>query len=148
MTTFQVPLRTVGVGGLTGNSQTDTSGYVHASKVVSIGATGTLGTRAIVTLPSFSTLTGLRAIPTSAFAADVSAVTVNWGNSADATHYGAIAVSALGALRSAAVSAGTEFDNAGASPFNTIVITVSAVSTTTFTAGGVRAFVEYITVAQ
>lgn len=148
MTTFQVPLKTVGKDGITGNNQTETSGFVHASKVVSIGATGTNGTRAIVTLPSFSTLTGLRAIPTSAFAADVSAVTVSFGNSADATRYGAVAVSALGALRSAAVSGGTDFDNAQTSPFNTIVITVSAVSTTTFTAGGVRAFVEYITVAQ
>lgn len=148
MTTFQVPLKTVGKDGITGSPQTDTSGFVHASKVVSLGATGTLGTRAIVTLPSFSTLTGLRAISTSAFAADVSAVNVSWGNSTDATRYGIIAVSALGALRAAAVSGATDFDNEETAPFNTIVITVSAVGTTTFTAGGVRAFVEYITVAR
>lgn len=140
MTTFQTPLKTEGANGGTGNSQTETSGFVHASKVISLGG-GATAPRAIVTLPPFSTLTGLRAIPTSAFAADVSAVNVNWGNSAQATRYGVIAVSALGSLRAAAVSAATDFDAGG-----TIVVTVSAVSTTTFTAGGVRAFIEYITV--
>lgn len=147
MTTFQTPLITQGANGATGNSQTDTSGFVHSSKVISIGATGSLGTRAIVTLPSNSTLTGLRAVPTSAFAADVSAVNVSWGNSADATRYGVVAVSALGALRAAAVSGATDFDVATSALPNTIVVTVSAVSTTTFTTGGVRAFIEYITVA-
>lgn len=142
MTVFQTPLKTQGANGDTGNSQTETSGFVHSSKVLSLGATGGNVRRAIVSLPAFSTLTGLRAIPTSAFAADVSAALVNWGNSADATHYGVIAVSALGALRSASVSAGTEFDAGG-----TIIVTVSAVSTTTFTTGGVRAFIEYITIA-
>jgi hypothetical protein len=145
MTTFAAPLMTVGKNGITGNSQTDTTGFVHASKVVSLGASNS---RAVVTLPSFSTLTGLRAVTTSAFAADVSAVNVSWGTSTQATRYGVIAVSALGALRSAAVSGATDFDNADISPFNTIVIAVSAVGTTTFTTGGVRAFVEYITVAQ
>lgn len=142
MTIFQTPLLTQGAGGDTGNRQTETSGFVHCSKVVSLGATGSLGTRAVVTLPAFSTLTGLRAITTSAFASDVSAVNVSWGNSADATRYGIIAVSALGALRGASVSACNDFDAS-----STIVVTVSAVSTTTFTAGGVRAFIEYITVA-
>lgn len=142
MTTFQTPLKTQGASGDTGNSQTETSGFVHASKVLSLGATGGNVRRAIVSLPEFSTLTGLRAVPTSAFAADVSAVSVSWGNSADATRYGVIAVSALGALRSASVSGAVDFDDGG-----TVVITVSAVSTTTFTAGGVRAFIEYITVA-
>lgn len=142
MTTFQLPLKTQGAGGDTGNSQTETSAFVRSIKVISLGATGGNTRRAIVTLPPFSTLTGLAAIPTSAFAADVSAALVSWGNSADVTHYGVIAVSALGALRTAAVSAGTEFDAGG-----TIVIVVSAATTTTFTTGGVRAFVEYITVA-
>lgn len=143
MTTFQTPLKTQGAGGDTGNSQTETSGFVHSSKVISLGATGTAIKRAVVSIPPFSTLTGLRAIPTSAFVvnSDVSALNVSWGNSADATHYGIIAVSALGALRTASVSAGTEFDNGG-----TVVVVVSAVSTTTFNVGGVRAFIEYVTV--
>lgn len=141
MTTLQTPLKSQGPGGDTGNPQTETSGFISARKIVSLGATGGNVRRAIVTIPPFSTVTGLEAIPTSAFAADVSAVFVNWGNSADVTHYGVIAVSAVGALRSAPVSAGTEFDAGG-----TVIITVSAVSTTTFTTGGVRALVSYITV--
>lgn len=141
MTTFQTPLKTIGASGDTGNTQTETSGFVHTTKTVSLGATGNNTRRAIVSLPPFSTIVNLRAVPTSAFAADVSAALVNWGNSADATHYGVIAVSAVGGLRMAAVSAATEFDAGG-----TVVITVSAVSTTTFTTGGVRAFVDYITV--
>lgn len=143
MTTFTLPLKTVGTNGLTGNPQTDTSGFVHSIKTLSLGATGSNGFRGIVTIPSFSTLIGLRAVPTSAFAADVSAIAVNFGNSADATRYGTVQVSALGALRSAAVSAANDFDTS-----NTIVVTVSAVSTTTFTTGGARAFIEYITIAQ
>jgi hypothetical protein len=146
MTTFQTPLKTQGAAGDTGNSQTETSGFVHASKAVSLGATGGNARRAIVTLPAFSTLTNLRAVATSAFAADVSAVNVNWGNSADATRYGVIAVSAVGAMRGATVSGAIDFDVINLSSPNTMVITVSAVGTTTFTAGGVRAFVEYITV--
>lgn len=141
MTTFQTPLKTQGAGGDTGNSQTETSGFIAARKVVSLGATGGNVRRVIVTLPPFSTITGLEAVTTSAYAADVSAALVNWGNSADATHYGVIAVSALGQVRSATVSAATEFDAGG-----TVIITVSAVTTTTFTVGGVRAFINYTTV--
>lgn len=140
MTTFQSPLKIQGANGDTGNPQTETSGFVRSIKQVSLGGAA-VSPRSIVTLPPFSTLTGLWAVPTSAFAADVSAVNVNWGNSAQATRYGVIAVSALGAIRAAAVSAATDFDAGG-----TIVITGSAVSTAVFTTGGVRAFVEYLTV--
>lgn len=138
MTKFTTPLKTVGPGGDTGNSQTQTIGYVNSTKVLSLGV---LNKRQIITLPPFSSPVSLYAFPTSAFEADVSAMLVNFGNSADATHYGVIAVSALGQLRAAPVSAAGEFDAGG-----TIVVTVSAVSTTTFTQGGVRAFVEYTTV--
>lgn len=146
MTTFQTPLKTAGAQGDTGNSQTESSGYVKTTKVLSLGSGNS---RQIVSIPEKSTLVGLGAIPTSAFDADVSAAVVNFGNSAQATRYGAIAVSAVGAYRAAAVSAGTDFDTYGAvaaNPFNSIVVTVSAVSTTTFTNGGVRAFIEYVTV--
>lgn len=138
MTTFTTPLKTVGPDGLTGNPQTQTAGFVHATKVVSLGAGNS---RQIVTLPPKSNLTNLRAFTTSALAADVSALNISWGNSSDATRYGIIAVSALGAIRGAAVSAAADFDNGG-----TIVIVASAVSTTTFTTGGARAFIEYLTV--
>jgi len=144
MTTFQNPLKTRGVGGDTGLPATDTTSYVTQAKIVSLGG-GATAPRQIITIPSNSTLLRMGGVVTSALAADVSAVNISFGNSADATHYGIIAVSALGQVRTTTVSAATEFDNVTVSPFNTIVIVVSAVSTTTFTAGGVRAFVEYVT---
>lgn len=138
MTNFQAPLKVMGKDGITGNATTDTQAYVQCTKVVPLGG-GSTAPRQIVTLPSNAMLTNLRAFATSAFAADVSAVNVSWGNSADATHYGIIAVSAVGQIRGATVSAAGEFDAGG-----TIIIVASAVSTTTFTTGGVRAFVEYV----
>lgn len=138
MTTFNVPLKVVGDNGITGDPTTDTQAYVHTSKVVYLGPGSE--SRKIITIPPKSTLTNLRATATSAFATDVSAANVSWGNSAQATRYGVISVSALGLMRGATVSAGTDFDTGG-----TLVITLSAVSTTTFTAGGARAFIEYIT---
>lgn len=141
MTTFNTPLVTVGSGGITGNAQTETTGFVAASKVVSLGG-GSTAPRQVVTIPPGSFLTRLGAFTTSAFAGDVSAVNVNFGNSGQATRYGVISVSALGLVRTATVSAAADFD-AG----STIIITGSAVSTTTFTSGGFRAFVEYITMS-
>lgn len=143
MTTFQTPLKTQGLGGDTGNSQTETSGFVKTVKVFSMGG-GTLAPRSIVSLPPQSTLVGFGAVATSAFASDVSAMTISFGNSAQASRYGTISVSALAAYRSfgtATVSGATDFDAGG-----TIVITGSAASTTTFTAGGARVFIEYVTV--
>lgn len=139
MTTFQTPLQIVGANGITGNNQTETCSFVRGTKVLSLGSSTS---RQIVTLPPFSTLTGLSACMVSAPATDVSALNVNWGNSGQATRYGIIAVSALGQIRAATVSAAADFDAS-----STIVVTTSAVSTTTFTTGGVRAFIEYVTVA-
>jgi len=136
MTTFTAPLKVAGPNQPSGNPQTDTIGYVHCTKFVSLDSTTS---RAVITLPPNSLLTSGRGVATSAFSADVSALNVNFGNSSQATRYGVISVSAVGQVRSAVVSGATDFDNGG-----TIVITVSAVSTTTFTSGGVRAFVEYI----
>lgn len=140
MTTFQAPLKIVGANGITGNSQTETTAFVKSTKVVSLGG-GSTAPRTIITLPPKSTFLSAIAIATSAFSADVSAVNVNFGNSSQATRYGVISVSAIGAVRSATVSAADDFDSGG-----TIVITGSAVSTTTFTSGGFRAFIEYLTV--
>lgn len=139
MTTFTGPLKVQGANNPTGNSQTDTSGYVHCTKIVDLVGAST-APRAIVSLPQFAYLTNLRAFCVSGFAADVSAVNVSWGNSSDATRYGIIAVSAVGAPRSASVSGAFDFYSNG----GTIVIVGSAVSTTTFTSGAVKAFVEYI----
>lgn len=140
MTTFTTPLKSQGTAGDTGNSQTETSGYVNANKTLSLGVSNT---RQIVSIPPFSTLIALRACVTSAGAPvdPVSAFNVSFGNSGQAGRYGVVGVSAVGRIGSAIVSASTDFDAGG-----TIVVVVSAVSTTTFTAGGVRAFIEYATV--
>lgn len=140
MTTFQAPLKTVGPDGITGNPQTETTAYITVCDVMSLGGAA-VSPRAIMTIPPNSTLMRLGAMATSAFAADVSAVNVNWGNSAQPARYGVISVSALGAFRASLVSAGTDFDAGG-----TIVVTGSAVSTAVFTTGGFRAFIEYVTV--
>lgn len=128
------------IGNETGVAATDTRGFVKAAKVVSVGAGDG---RKIVTLPTNSVVTGLGFIPTSAFTGgdSVTALTVSFGNSADANQLGVVTVSAatrytevLGGFVSAA-----NFDSGG-----TIVVVISAVSTTTFTGGGGRAFIEFV----
>lgn len=140
MTTFQTPIKGIGFQGDTGNTQTETSGYIACFKQVVLSQAAP---RAIVTIPKNSTLLKLSAVQSSAFTGTdpVSAMNVNFGNSADATRYGTVVVSALVQLReSSLVSAATDFDADA-----TIVVTLSALSTTTFTAGGVRAFIHYLT---
>jgi len=141
-TTFTGPLEGQGANNPTGNPQTDTAGYVGFTKVIPLGS-GT-ASRAVITLPERSILQSCVAFATSAFAADVSAANVNFGNSSDATRYGVISVSAIGQNRSVtAVSAVNDFLNG--TP-QTMVITISAVSTTTFTTGGAYALVRFIMV--
>ena len=138
-TIFQGPL---GTGTATGVPTTDTRGYISVIKSVPLSQAAP---RQIVTIPQGSILTMLEAVQTSAFTGDdpVSSMSVNFGNSADATHYGAIQVSALVQIRQVVnVSAPTDFDTAA----GTIVLTLSAVSTTVFTGGGVRAFIHFLTV--
>ena len=140
MTTFTGPLMGQGPNNPTGNSQTDTSGYVSFTKVVPLTGAA-VSPRAVITLPPRSILLALEGIATSAFASDVSAMNISWGNSTDATRYGIISVSAVGAVRSAAVSGATDFLNGG-----TIVIVGSAVSTAVFTAGGAYALARFLMV--
>jgi hypothetical protein len=142
MTTFTSPLIIEGANNPKLGTSTDTSGFVHCTKIVPLTGAA-VSPRAIVTLPPFSILTNARAYATSAFAADVSAMNVSFGNSSDATRYGIIAVSALGQIRGATVSAANDFNNQTG---GTMVIVGSAVSTATFTAGGANALVEYIVV--
>lgn len=134
-TTFKGPIRT---GLNTGNPQTNTLGFLGATKVCN---TGFGADRVVVTLPPGANLVGLGASPVSAFTGTdpVSAMSVKFGNSADATRYGIITVSALGNYRESAVSASNDFDNGG-----TIVVTISALSTTSFTGGGTRNFIRYV----
>lgn len=138
MTAFIAPLQIQGANNPTGNSHTDTTGFVHCTKIVPLTG-GATAPRSVITLPPFAILTACRAFATSAFAADVSAMNVSFGNSSDATRYGIIAVSAVGQVRSSTVSAADDFGAGG-----TIVVVGSAVSTTTFTSGGAKALVEFI----
>ncbi len=136
-TTFEGPLRT---GIDTGNPQTSTIAYVPCRKVSSIGFGAA---RTVVTLPPKSTLWSLAAVPTSAFTGgdSVTAMTVSFGTSSDATRYGVVTVSALGRYRSATIVSGaTDFDVSG----GTVVITLSAEATSVFTGGGVRTFVSFV----
>jgi len=142
MTTFTSPLIIEGANNPKIGTQTDTSAFVHCTKIVPLNGAA-IAPRAIITLPPFSILTNARAYATSAFAADVSAINVNFGNSSDATRYGVITVSALGQIRGALTSAAADFNTQTG---GTMVITGSAVSTATFTAGGAIALVEYIVV--
>lgn len=144
MTAFRGPLIVQGPNNPTGNSQTDSSGFVSCIKVVPLTG-GATAPRAVVTLPPFAILLTGRAYATSAFASDVSAMNVSFGNSSDATRYGIISVSAVGQIRNATVSAGDDFNNGTG---GTIVVVGSAVSTTTFTSGGANALIEYLVVGQ
>ena len=53
MTTFNVPLITVGTNGLTGDPTTDTKGYVNAYKVVYLGP-GTASKTSVSLPPTLS----------------------------------------------------------------------------------------------
>lgn len=138
MTTFQHPLKAVGPNGLTGDPTTNTESYVRSMKVIPLGPGA--ASRQIVTIPANSTILAMGGTATSAFAADVSACNVNFGTSAQVSRYGLISVSALGLVRNVVVSASTDFDAQ-----STIIVTLSAVGTTTFSSGGARAFIEFVT---
>lgn len=143
MTGFTAPLKVLGPGDPTGNPQTEASGFVLATKQVAVG--GALGqTRKIVTIPPQSTLLGLGFTLTSAFGGvdtAASAMVVSFGTSADPAGIGVFNVSAGVANRWAFPTSGAaSFDTGG-----TVVLNLSALSTTTYTGGG-RMFVEYVTV--
>lgn len=134
-TTFTGPLS---IGANTGNPATSTESWVPARRQCNVGFGQA---RQIVSIPK-GTLMSLEAVPVSAFTGgdSVTAMSVNFGTSADPTRYGVVTVSALGRTRTAAIVSGAaDFDNGG-----TIVVTISAEATTVFTGGGVRAFVGFV----
>ena len=137
-TNFEGPLS---VGDVTGIPQTDSRGFVRLSKRVIIGQAQP---RQVVTISPDSVITGFGFVPTSAFTGgdSVTALSVNFGSSADANQHGVVTVSAATRYTEAvdAFVSGAVFDDGG-----TIVVTISAVATTTFTGGGGRAFIYYVT---
>ncbi len=138
-TNFTGPLS---VGQKTGDPTTDTRGFARLTKQVSLGSGA--DSRKTVSFPGKVTILNLAAVPSSAFGPSdqvASAARVSFGTSSDATRYGIVPVSGLGVLNEVRASAGTDFDAA-----TIMVLALSAQTTTTFTSGGARAFIEYIQV--
>lgn len=123
-----------------GSSSSHNKQVQFYTKQISVGAGRK---QSIVTLPPESTLIGLAAIQTSSFSTPgdaVSAAAVKFGTATDLDQYGSITnVSALQSLAfSTPVSGARDFDTGG-----DVVISCSAETTSVFTNGGARAFVQY-----
>jgi hypothetical protein len=99
-----------------------------------------LGVSANLTVPGGSTITALGAILTSAIPGDASSARVSFGDGADVNQYAIVGVSGADRLQWVNEVSGAVIDSDA-----TIVVALSAVSTTTITGGGGRAFVEYLT---
>ena len=110
------------------------------TKQVSVGG----GTKqAFIALPPHSTLLGLGAIQTSAFSTPgdaVSAGIVSFGTEGDVNQYGAIndVSAAAGFTLVSPVSGAADFDSGGI-----LVVSCSVETTSVFTNGGARAYVQY-----
>lgn len=127
----------VSFGEQTGIPTTDTRGYMPGRKVVRLSQASPSATLAI---PPKSVVTKTAFVPTSAFTGDdpVSAMVITFANGTQ-VHNVVTASAATKYHESTTVSAAV-YDTGG-----TMTVTLSALSTTVFTGGGGRAFVEYIT---
>lgn len=116
---------------------TDTRAYVPSRRVVRLSQSSPSAT---IPIPAKSVLTKTGFVPTSAFTGTdpVSAMNVTFANGTQ-VHNIVTASAATKYHESTTVSAAV-YDTAG-----TLTITLSALSTTVFTGGGGRAFVEYLT---
>ncbi len=129
----------VSFGEKTGNDTTDTRAFLPGRRQILLSqATPS----ASITIPPLSTIIKLGFVPTSAFTGTdpVSAMNVTFANGS-LVHGIVTASAATRYHESTFVSAAEAYDAGG-----TMTITLSALSTTVFTGGGGRAFVEYITV--
>lgn len=137
-TNFEGPL-TVGKKD-TGIAATVEKGFVRLAKQIPL----TDGTRTIVTFPANTVIERLQGVLTSALGGTeaASAMNVNFGTSADPTGYGVVVVSGnatgAGAFNETTTVSGRVLDAGG-----TMVLTMSAAVTTSFT-GGARAIVHYM----
>jgi hypothetical protein len=116
-----------------GASSLDTRAYMPGRRVVSLSQASP---SASIPIPAKSVVTKTGAVPTSAFTGTdpVSAMNVSFSNGTNLM--AVVAVSAVGRYAESTLVSGAVFDSAG-----TIVVTLSAQSTTVFTGGGSRAFV-------
>lgn len=116
---------------------TDTRAYLPGRRVVRLSQAAPSAT---VPIPARSVVTKTGFVPTSAFTGTdpVSAMNITFANGTQ-VHNVVTASAATKYHESTTVSAAV-YDTAG-----TMTITLSALSTTVFTGGGGRAYVEYIT---
>ena len=124
-------------GEVTGNPETDTRGYVPGIKIIQLSQGSPRGN---VTLPAKTVVTKLGFVPTSAFTGDdpVSAMTITFA--AGTVTLGIVTASAATKYHQMAVVSGAVLDAS-----TVVSAALSALSTTVFTGGGGRAFIEYIT---
>ena len=124
-------------GEVTGIAATDTRGYVPGIKIIQLSQAAP---RANITLPANTVVTKLGFVPTSAFTGDdpVSAMTITFATGTIVL--GIVTASAATRYHQQAVVSGAIFDTAAV-----VSAALSALSTTVFTGGGGRAFIEYIT---
>lgn len=134
-TNFTGPLS---FGEKTGLATTDTRGWIPGRKILLLDVTIP---SASVTIPANSVLTKTSFVPTSAFAGTdpVSAMNVTFANGSIV--HNIITASAATKYHESTTVSGAIYDTGG-----TLTVTLSALSTTTFTGGGGRAFVEYLTI--
>lgn len=124
-------------GEVTGIASTDTRGYVQGTKIIQLSQAAP---RANITIPANSVVTKLGFVPTSAFTGDdpVSAMTITFA--AGTVTLGVVTASAATRYHQQAVVSGAIFDTAAV-----VSASLSALSTTVFTGGGGRAFIEFLT---
>lgn len=129
----------VSFGEKTGNDTTDTRAWLPGRKQVTLDQTAPSAT---ITIPDGSTITKLAFVPTSAFTGTdpVSAMVVTFAQGTIV--HGTVTASANTRYHETVVVSGAIYDTAAV-----MTITLSALSTTVFTAGGGRAFVDYITIS-
>ncbi len=127
----------VSFGENTGIPETDTRGYMPGRKVIQLSQ----GTpRGNVTIPGKSVVTKLAFVPTSAFTGTdpVSAMNITFTTGTQVL--GIVTASAATKYHESTVVSAAIFDDAAI-----VSASLSALSTTTFTGGGGRAYIEYIT---
>lgn len=124
-------------GAVTGRTDTDTRGWVPGRKVIQLSQ----GTpRGNITIPPNSVVTKVAFVPTSAFTGDdpVSAMVVTF--TTGTVVLGVVTASAATKYHESTVVSGAVLDSGAV-----VSASLSALSTTVFTGGGGRAYIEYIT---
>jgi hypothetical protein len=128
----------ISFGEDTGSPTTDTRGWVSGRRVVLLSQAASLKTIAI---PAGTVVTKCGFVPTSAFTGTdpVSAMNITFRNGTIVL--GVIPASADTRYHETTIVSGAVFDASA-----NLTVSLSAQSTTVFTGGGGRAFIEYITV--